>query len=136
MMIAMSPFKGGIKAEDMTMNKKTVFDYVPVYWKAVNIPLRLLRARLRLVQQLECKFEWAAEERRRICMRQNIPYLARLGEKSPDKDYEILSSNALRYHNERILLDLRIVGLEHEVSKLTKGNVPGYKFDGAVAELR
>lgn len=136
MMIMMSPFNGGITLEDTNMSKKTVFDYVPVYWKAVNIPLRLLRARLRLVQQLERKFEWAAEERRRICMRQNIPYLARLGEKSPDKDYKILSSNALRYHNERILLDLRIVGLEQEVNKLTKGKIPAYKFDGAVAELR
>lgn len=117
------------------MSKKTISN-VPLYWDAVKIPLRLLRARLRLVKQLERKFEWAAEERRRICMKQNIPYMCRLGEKSPDKDYEILSSNALRYHTERVVLDLRIVSLEHEVSKLTKGKIPAYKFDGAVVELR
>ena len=109
---------------------------IPALTEAVNIPLRLLRARERFTQKLYYIFKEATDERIRYCKAHGINYfLDNIGGSSDDKICDTLDNNALHYKVENILLGILINDLQHIVYNATNGEISGYHYDGAVKEV-
>lgn len=104
--------------------------------KAINIPLRILRARERLTWQLELTFTKAMHNRERECKEAGIPYLCEAWNmKSPDKAYDILGKRCTSYHVEHLMLRILISQLQHIVYKATNGEILGHHYNGAVKDI-
>lgn len=121
----MSPFNGGYHiAEDTTMTKRLT--RVPELTAAINIPLRLLRARERLTLRLERTFKQAMTTRAEECKKAGIPYLSEAyNMKSPDRTYDALGEKCTQYHVEHLGLMILVSKLEHIVYKASNGRIWG-----------
>jgi len=109
---------------------------VPALTEAVNIPLRLLRARARFTHKLYLIFSQACNERIRYCKEHGINYfLDHIGGSSDDKVSDILDNNALHYKVEHIELEMLINTLHHMVYKATNGEIFGHHYDGTVKSI-
>lgn len=86
--------------------------------RAIKMPV--LEARLRLLRQLEQKFESAANERAYMLSRQGVNWGDMWHVKRiTDREMKRLISNYLRYHAEFVSLRINISGLTNEVYKFT-----------------
>lgn len=115
---------------------KRTREHIPALKEAVNIPLRLLRARERFTRKMYIVFDHATNERIRYCKEHGINYFTDyIGRPSEDKECDTLSDNAIHYKVENIRLKMLISTLHHMVYKATNGEIFGHHYDGTVKSI-
>lgn len=115
---------------------KRTREHIPALTEAVNIPLRLLRAREKFTYKLYLIFSKATNERIRYCKEHGINYfLDSIGGSSNDRVSDTLSNNAIHYKVEHMRLEMLISTLHHMVYKATNGEILGHHYDDTVKSI-